>query len=153
LIEQIIDDIFSWHIARLGLHESRIIDPHVAGAEWWVMYLDGRADEVDWHWDVDGAARELEDIRHPYLATVTYLEAGGRAAPTVMIDGCYKAWTLASGEALVRAVHLSTPLLGKHICFDGRLLHAAPSDLSGCFAKKSGRKGARVTLLVNIWWV
>ncbi|CAN0470561.1 unnamed protein product, partial [Scytosiphon promiscuus] len=45
---------------------------------------------------------------------------------------------------------ISRPSLGKHICFDGRYLHAAPADLaSGGGGGRTSR--TRVTFLVNVW--
>jgi hypothetical protein len=64
------------------------------------------------------------------------------------------------------AAFISWPFKGKHLCFDGRYLHAAPSDLQipGSFleqctfvptadldAKVQRRTFRRVTFLVNIW--
>eukprot|EP00240_Pyramimonas_obovata_P004482 CAMPEP_0118928722 /NCGR_PEP_ID=MMETSP1169-20130426/5908_1 /TAXON_ID=36882 /ORGANISM="Pyramimonas obovata, Strain CCMP722" /LENGTH=381 /DNA_ID=CAMNT_0006870767 /DNA_START=134 /DNA_END=1279 /DNA_ORIENTATION=- len=149
-VEQIVAEIFSWHVKRLGLDESALVNPDQAGSEWWTLHLDGAKDDVEFHWDVDGGVRHLGEIRHPFLGTVTYIEAGGSAAPTAIVEGCHKAPVLDSGEGTVRAVHLSAPLPGKHICFDGRQLHGAPAELRACFPGEPGR-GARVTLLVNLW--
>ena len=149
-VEQLVEEIFTWHVKRLGLHESSLLSLELAGSEWWTLYLDGSTDEVDWHWDVDGGLRRLGEIRHPFLSTVTYVEAGGSSAPTSIVEGCHKESVLETGQCLVHKVFLSTPRVGKHICFDGRLLHGAPAELGPCFA--SSRCGsARVTLLVNIW--
>ena len=41
-----------------------------------------------------------------------------------------------SGEAGV--AWISRPQLGKHICFDGRYLHAAPADLALPLAEEQG---------------
>jgi hypothetical protein len=64
---------------------------------------------------------------------------------------------------------ISWPKMGKHLCFDGRFLHAAPSDLAvnvtsiGSFKReisyesdnnsliKKRRRRRRYTFLVNIW--
>jgi hypothetical protein len=59
----------------------------------------------------------------------------------------------------VGACYFSRPMLGKHMCFDGRYLHAAPSDLRSqlwpSVTADRGGAGAgekrRVTFLVNIW--
>ncbi|CAN0329013.1 unnamed protein product [Ectocarpus sp. 8 AP-2014] len=67
---------------------------------------------------------------HPCLATVTYLSTNG--GPTVVLEkkgpmACEDIEEV-SGEAAKAWV--SRPALGKHICFDGRYLHAAPADLA-----------------------
>jgi hypothetical protein len=64
------------------------------------------------------------------------------------------------------AAFISWPFKGKHLCFDGRYLHAAPSDLqtpgsfleqctfvptAGLDAKVQLRTFRRATFLVNIW--
>jgi hypothetical protein len=64
------------------------------------------------------------------------------------------------------AAFISWPFKGKHLCFDGRYLHAAPSDLqtpgsfleqctfvptAGLDAKVLRRTFRRATFLVNIW--
>ena len=100
-------------------------------------------------------------MRHPLLGTVTYLEAGGSVAPTAVLEDCFEAELLAGHGAMVATAHLSLPVPGKHICFDGRLLHAAPAQLREIFrtapaddqgrAKSKRRKPSRTTLLVNIW--
>lgn len=135
---------------------------------------------ISFHWDKD------EDLRllcggsiyvHPHLSTVTYLTAIG--APTLVAEGVRVnnltgewippveaqlrdddvSFKTASIEAFV-----SWPWKGKHLCFDGGFLHAAPSDLQepGVFAKQSRvpddtadklerRRHRRCTFLVNIW--
>mmetsp|Transcript_6366 Transcript_6366/g.13941 ORF Transcript_6366/g.13941 Transcript_6366/m.13941 type:complete len:192 (+) Transcript_6366:559-1134(+) len=49
---------------------------------------------------------------------------------------------------------MSLPRVGKHMVFNGKLLHGAPADLVPLWAGKQSRGGAdtsRVTLLVNVW--
>lgn len=158
-LEQLAGDLFDWHVARLGLGRSGALNPHVAGSEWWSLWLDGEQDDVDWHWDVDGGVRRSGEIRHPFLSTVTYLEVGGSGAPTAVIEDCHKEEVLLAGGVPVDAVHLSLPVRGKHICFDGKLLHAAPRELEAVFCALGEAQTrlahcsgvARVTLLVNIW--
>jgi len=160
-LEQLAGDLFNWHVERLGLLHSEFLDPDSAGSEWWVVWLDGQQDDVDWHWDVDGGLRRLGEIRHPYLSTVTYIESGGSLAPTAVVESCRKERVLSSrGVVPVERVHLSSPVNGKHVCYDGRLLHAAPAELQTVFSKAQvngsssqaeGVAQARVTFLVNIW--
>ena len=117
---------------------------------------------MGWHWDADYEARERGDVQHPLLGTVTYLEAGGSVAPTAVLEDCFETELLAGKGTVVARAHLSLPVPGKHICFDGRLLHAAPAQLREifgtcasaevqCLGKSRRRKPSRTTLLVNIW--
>ena len=135
--------IFQWHRERLCLHDA-------TGAEWWALWLDGE-DDVGWHWDADYECRERGQVQHPFLG-VTYLEEGSSA--TVVLEGSDEALVMAGG-AIISTAHLSLPMPGKHICFDGQLLHAAPSKLRSSFQEsqrsKSKRRCARTTLLVNVW--
>jgi hypothetical protein len=132
--------------------------PDQSGAEWWTLVLGGEGgkeeatgrkpsysakqgntrseeeeeeDDVGWHFDADYG---LEDqapglLLHPRVATVTYLSNCG--APTVVTD-CMtpkqgKVQHL-DGKSLSNA-WVSYPKIGKHVAFDGRLLHGAPSDV------------------------
>ena len=158
------------------------------GAEWWVQvkgissskeFNTNTADEndtvdekntpqsssIDLHYDKDEALAESFGIgSFPVLSTVTYLTAAPEiAAPTVIFDHTYT-----QGEdEVMSSMMVSRPRIGKHICFDGRLLHGAPyhpSLLSSPQSKTNDepdQKGSdeaspkepffRVTFLVNIW--
>ena len=119
---------------------------------------------------------------HPHISTVTYLSNIG--APTIALNYRVNALT---GEYIVpsedEAVqgYVSWPHKGKHLSFDGRFLHAAPSEFleRGLFEKQTEipfdqrsetndenskskiqmdeknktieRRYRRVTFLVNIW--
>lgn len=86
---------------------------------------------------------------HPHLGTVTYLtESTG--APTVIFDkkGTFEFGSDASGP--LNGCVLSYPSIGKHICFDGELLHGAPSTLAYPEINEE-IEGFRVTFLVNVW--
>lgn len=125
---------------------------------------------ISFHWDKD------EDLRllcggsmyiHPHLSTVTYLTNLG--APTMVLSKRVDAMT---GENIVEDDDINGlicwPKKGKHLSFDGRYLHAAPSDFmedeafdKQCTFDKEGlddkeakvleRRHRRVTFLVNIW--
>ena len=82
---------------------------------------------------------------HPAVSTVTYL--GDAGAPTFVADKTppvmyeeLEAFRGAIGNAV-----LSHPETGKHLSFDGRMLHGAPRELA-----REG-SGLRVTFLVNVW--
>ncbi|KAL9182971.1 hypothetical protein ACHAXT_004250 [Thalassiosira profunda] len=178
-------EVFRHHVPE-GLQ----YDPERSGAEWWVqlrpsppgtgrysMLATDMADDdmaksgISFHWDKD------EDLRllcggtmyvHPHLSTVTYLTDLG--APTVVLSKRVDPMT---GQFVEEASPVegmaAWPRRGKHLSFDGRYLHAAPSDLMehGAFekqcrfdvaedldetAKKAlARRHRRVTFLVNIW--
>ena len=133
---------------------------------------------ISFHWDKD------EDLRlmcggsmyiHPHISTVTYLTDLG--APTMVVT---KRVDAMSGQYIIEDANedgsaaiveglVSWPRRGKHLSFDGRYLHAAPSDLmkEGMFEKQCkyevtddmeektkkalARSHRRVTFLVNIW--
>ena len=149
-LEQIVMEISKWHEERLRLKD-------VTGAEWWTLWMDGEEDDVAWHWDADYESRQRGHIEYPCLGTVTYLEAGGSSAPTAILEGCHETAIMTGMGSIVHAAHLSLPVPGKHICFDGTLLHAAPVELREAFSfkalsQKGGKKrSTRTTLLVNIW--
>jgi len=135
---------------------------------------------ISFHWDKD------EDLRlmcggsmhiHPHVSTVTYLTDLG--APTVVVSKRVDPMTGehvvpetnddGSSQSNVVEGYVSWPERGKHLSFDGRYLHAAPSDVmeEGLFERQCsydvtsemddktkkvlGRKHRRVTFLVNIW--
>jgi hypothetical protein len=134
---------------------------------------------------------------HPHLSTVTYLtENHDTSAPTFIAEE-FRVHNL-TGEWIVpeqpldgdknaaidnkhatasspdmrtskSSAFLSWPALGKHLCFDGRYLHAAPSNLQknshtklnltpdilsdedSATNVKTQRRSRRYTFLVNIW--
>lgn len=116
--------------------------PEQSGAEWWTLVLNADPpkdsqddtddnedhDEVGMHFDADYG---LEDqapglLLHPRIATITYLSNIG--APTLVLDRKSpppNAVEELGGE--IRRGWLSAPRMGKHVAFDGRLLHGAPA--------------------------
>ena len=181
-LEQMALEIFHHHVPTTN--NNYIYDPNTSGAEWWVQLrpsppagrysMHANCDEADdntksgisFHWDKD------EDLRimcggtmyiHPHLSTVTYLTDLG--APTMVIT---KRVDPMSGQYIQEDTNVegfvSWPKQGKHLSFDGRYLHAAPSDLleEGMFEQQCAydtttdekilsRQHRRVTFLVNIW--
>jgi hypothetical protein len=131
-------------------------------------------DGISFHWDKD------EDLRilcngtvyvHPHLSTVTYLTSGGDYANPTFIAENVRVHNL-TGEWIDSNCHqdtsnmstpsafISWPSKGKHLCFDGRYLHAAPSNLlsrskklqlNGESNQYMERRQRRYTFLVNIW--
>jgi len=150
-LERLALGVFAYH-AR-----GAICDPNLSGAEWWTQCVE-EDDEIGFHWDMDYDLVD-EACLHPQLATVTYLSGGG-GAPTLCLDKV-TAWSPEDSVAGdVSRGWLSGPALGKHISFDGRWLHGAPTALRDAFQGKERSKGKRkrgqeagrrVTFLVNVW--
>ena len=146
----------------------------ISGAEWWTQVVDS-GDDIGFHWDKDYGLEGSRGINvYPHLATVTYLtDVGG---PTIVVNsiGCLHSEDPYSGAS--ENIIMSKPVVGKHIKFDGRLLHAAPSNLilgdinknivissqstknasknecpKNASQKNSSITNKRITFLVNIW--
>ena len=122
----------------------------VIGAEWWVQVRrsDGTP-TIPLHWDSDEEHKATagEHIP-PWRATVTYL--GSRGAPTVVLplaaDAHGRAIRTARSEA-----YISQPVAGKHLCFDGRLLHGALHELGASSSTAPEHAFVRTSILVNLW--
>eukprot|EP00970_Alexandrium_tamarense_P018265 scaffold13325_cov287-Alexandrium_tamarense.AAC.9 len=170
-----------------------LFDPERSGAEWWTLVLDtpsddkpaetsesdeddGEDDEIGMHFDADyGLEEQLPDyMLHPRVATITYLSDIG--VPTLILDKRPPPPNDPEKKSLGGDINkgwLSHPSFGKHVAFDGRLLHGGPgeyftavkkeSDSSEPAAKKAkidnqqngnkrgGLNGKRITFLVNVW--
>lgn len=198
-LEQLAREVFEWHTA--GCSGSEHFDPESSGAEWWVQIRDHAVSStsrepsiageeragVAPHWDKDeNLRRDFGIWAHPQLSTVTYLTGGG--APTVVLRKCInragdgdivttvhseEICSSSSSGACIDSAVISQPVPGKHLVFDGRLLHLVapelaaepPSDQSvepdtednGVTESTSNNRAAapigapRVTFLVNIW--
>jgi hypothetical protein len=185
-LEALVLSIFQKHTAAL---DSTTYIPEQSGAEWWTLVMDDEGekapdnnddddegDEVGLHFDADYGleAQAPNLLLHPRLASVTYLTDFG--SPTVVLDlqspppGDTEKKTL---QKNIPTAWLSRPKIGKHMVFDGRLLHGAPSTFfpgmvttTAAVSSSSDtdlplRKKAkllrppphkkRITLLVNIW--
>lgn len=165
------------------------IDKENSGVEWWVQIRpsppagrysmlgcgDDGGDEtarsgITWHFDKDEDLRVMMDGSmwvHPHLSTVTYLTSIG--APTMVVEKRVDLSGQILNETSSVCGSVSWPRKGKHLVFDGRFLHAAPTDLleEGAFDEQCKfdtpidisekerkvlmRRHRRVTLLVNIW--
>jgi hypothetical protein len=119
---------------------------------------------------------------HPHLSTVTYLTNGGNdyCIPTLIVENCRihnitGEWINNNNDDVdneTKSAFISWPAIGKHLCFDGRFLHAAPSNLCETshiknnepisdhptkndndtkLNKQQRRRQSRYTFLVNIW--
>ena len=172
-LESLALQIFQAHIGRLRHSQPKpitVIDLKNSGAEWWTLYMDGEDGGVGWHWDKDYHSELCEGQNiHPHLATVTYLSDIG--APTMIVPqktaGSYVSsqdYINTSDGTAITSAYLSRPILGKHIAFDGRLLHSAPTEVYDEIKFRNpkittratgnnnrGPRPKRATLLVNIW--
>ena len=165
-----------------SLHPFQPFDPSRSGAEWWTQVLDAR-DEIGLHWDKDYGLEGADLNVHPHVATVTYL--CGEGAPTLMVRKTTPVYYSHSVEGPLGPpweanAYLSWPAPGKHVAFDGRWLHGAPTELAaatsgdgdastaapkqkdhrkqkrsqagaGARAGARARAQPRVTFLVNVW--
>ena len=152
-IERLALDIFHHH-ARDAVYRA-----DCSGAEWWTHVLDVDDAEIGFHWDRDYDLEADQGLYiHPHVATVTYLSHDG--APTLVTS---HASPLLASEPLT-ADHVdeavaSWPRLGRHLVFDGRLLHGAPASLAapppaggrGKGAARSEAPRKRISFLVNVW--
>lgn len=152
LLERFAKDIFMYHTKKL----KDIVDSSNCGCEWWVQFrpttnsnrINSGSREaqrgIEFHWDKDEALRDAAGVFvHPHLSTVTYLTDGG--APTIVFDDSIPDEALIDRE--MKNSFISWPRRGKHLVFDGRFLHGAPSDL----LSEKETVNLRVTFLVNIW--
>ena len=122
--------IFDQHTQHLPFG---IFKPECSGAEWWTLILEQdenddeeEDDDVGMHFDADyGLEEQVKNLMiHPRLSTVTYLTNVG--VPTLVVDKKSPTDTASSLNGNVERSWLSSPSIGKHISFDGRLLHGAP---------------------------
>lgn len=142
-LEQLALQILKWHTT------TRELD-NMVGAEWWVQVKDLASNAaVDLHYDKDEKLAESFGLANfPLISTVSYL--GNDGYPTLVLPHRYDE----SEEHDMDFMLMSHPRPGKHLLFDGRLLHGAPAHpdlLLGEARDKTNLKGYRVTFLVNLW--
>uniref|UniRef100_A0A7R9UBJ3 Uncharacterized protein n=1 Tax=Pinguiococcus pyrenoidosus TaxID=172671 RepID=A0A7R9UBJ3_9STRA len=151
LLEELVLGIFDFHTKTLRRHASFNADR--SGAEWWTLDISGDAD-VGFHWDKDYAMEDAGLNVTPHISTVTYLSDAGAATIVTGFRAPRHYGDMSAFDEPVTSpyLHVSPPSVGKHISFDGRLLHAAPCDFAqktlGLEAEESER---RLSLLVNVW--
>jgi hypothetical protein len=151
-LEKLAKDIFMHHVkSSVGL------DPTTCGCEWWVQFrpspnqkrINSQSQEaqrgIQFHWDKDETLRDVAGVFvHPHLSTVTYLTDNG--APTMVFEDSMPDEGLL--DRGIKGAFISWPRRGKHLIFDGRFLHGAPSNL---LETEKMATDVRVTFLVNIW--
>lgn len=141
-------------------HESYEQITSITGYEWWMQLKQFTPSEserttgVDLHYDKDEELAEKYGVGvFPFISTVTYLTANASYNhPTVIFDA-----TAADDIGTpITDCFISIPKPGKHVAFDGKLLHGAPAELL-FFSTVNGSnqneedEGLRVTFLVNVW--
>ena len=150
-LEQLALDIFTFH-AR-----DAVFEPSKSGAEWWTLVID-ESDMVGLHWDRDYDLQADQGLLlHPMVSTVTYLTTPRAAAPTVVLGRPSPLLASESPCGSVPSAAACWPALGRHLAFDGKLLHGALPNLTPspttptppAPAAAAARK--RVTFLVNVW--
>lgn len=144
-------------------HEMKYQLP-AGGAEWWVQVKTmesthvpedlilstpgNPAEAVDLHYDKDEDLAEHFDIgSFPTLSTVTYLTPASN--PTLILPRRHDE----AMDDFMTHMLVSHPKEGKHIVFDGRLLHGAPSHpaLRQLPTPTTSGSNVRVTFLLNMW--
>ena len=171
--------VVGFHLRRLG--GDAFLRGRSAGAEWWVHRLDPE-DSLSVHWDCDENLKSATgEHTPPFIATVTYLTDVG--APTIVLpiaadargrgfrhgaeadpSSCGMAEPVRGARAVATSsldAFASFPVAGKHLSFDGRLLHGAVYDgpeveqsaVDGRTSPKSVAEAdrQRMTVLVNLW--
>ena len=163
-------------------------DPERSGAEWWIQVKDVGIEEgpetaeckandvdqppppttstsaIDLHYDKDEDAAERYGVGlFPVVSTITYITACPSSIthtpvqPTVILP-------VTANDPVGTPIFdylVSYPSVGKHVSFDGRLLHGAPAV--GLFGEgvgptcevnrpeSTGHSQKRITFLVNVW--
>eukprot|EP01038_Epipyxis_sp_PR26KG_P008784 gene8784-11863_t len=171
-LEALAHHIFQFHYNNFAKNNLTMSTPD-GGFEWWVQIKmindDGNIDlnhdnydknnnGVDLHYDKDENIAALYGLGvFPQLSTVTYLNDDIGSVPTIIFD-------VTSTDEVgipIKTAFVSIPEIGKHISFDGRLLHGAPAQLHKLSRDVSAIHGSsqsipsnnnfRITFLVNLW--
>ena len=175
-LERLALDVLEFHTRADGSveggHAADGDAPHrVRGVEWWVQVrTPGGQPSLNLHFDADEEHKNhAGEHIPPWLATVTYL--GSCGAPTLILpvvgDGTARVRPRDAGEQEgeggSRGAFVSHPREGKHLAFDGRLLHGAIDELThppparaeeeaeGAASQEEDAAYTRVTLMVNVW--
>jgi hypothetical protein len=178
-------ELLAWSIFQQHVKHYYLQASEVYGAEWWVQvkpvsapevgksrleaYTNG-SEAVDLHYDKDEDLAESFGLgSFPTLSTVTYLTTTAPALPppppTVIFSHRYDE----NDQEVIPDMLVSHARRGKHVVFDGRLLHGAPSHralrpltLETATATTttttkeeedsvSTSEQWRITFLVNVW--
>jgi hypothetical protein len=187
ILEELALSIFDYHVKHpsgaLSEYRDMAFDPRSSGAEWWIQVKDLEMDQkasgekeegedesppstaaaIDLHYDKDEDIAEKYGVGvFPVVSTVTYITTSpgtvstAPAQPTIILP-----ITINDPVGLpIFDYILSYPRVGKHINFDGRLLHGAPSvplfspppgQTHPSATDGSRQFNKRITFLVNVW--
>ncbi len=148
ILEKYALEIFHYHT------QNTTYNFDISGAEYWVQ-IKNVADNnngIDLHYDKDEEIAKIFEIGiFPQISTVSYLTSSCNN-PTIIYK---KTNDNNIDESNIQNCWISFPRTNKHISFDGRYLHGAPSVLSQYI--RNGNVGVennsniRITFLVNIW--
>ena len=125
---------------------------------------------IDLHYDKDEELAEAFGLGFfPTLSTVTYLTehvpsttSYSVAPPTIVLSHRYDE-SMTAADGTIHELLVSHPRQGKHLVFDGRLLHGAPAHSSlrerdtnntsttEADTSKNHDTAYRITFLVNLW--
>ena len=159
-LEELAAAIFAFHTRDLRGPDA--FEESSSGVEWWVQ----ARPSLKLHWDKDEELRVATGLWvHPQVSTVTYLTGGGsggtRQAPTVVFEGVVAGPVArghggggggddvtSAGSPRASAMCASYPEAGKHVSFDGRMLHGVLRELAD---GGGGGGGGRITFLANVW--
>lgn len=137
--------VFDQHTRDLKID----VDRSKSGVEWWPLVIDKDAD-VGAHFDKDYGAEDDGLDLYPFVGTVTYLSGGLSAAPTMFFD-CFEEGKLPRD---ISKAWVSFVEEGKHVKFDGRLLHCASSSMVENFPKKKKnltKKSYKKIFSISAW--
>ena len=143
-MEQLAAEIFSFHTRGATFDRKR------SGAEWWVQVRPpGDRVGLGFHTDKDEDLVDAAGINvHPWVSTITYV--AGTGAPTLILDMRVPSDHAARYASALTRAWVSRPCVGKHVAFDGRLLHGVTPELSLADVKMAPAAD-RITFLCNVW--
>jgi hypothetical protein len=161
-LESIALEVYQYHVDRHNLPSGS----GASGCEFWTQVKKAHRG-VDLHYDKDEEIAALMEIGvYPSISTVTYLTQGSMHAyaPTVV----FNRGADTDIDAPIDSVGIVFPSIGKHLAFNGALLHGAPAVLRSLEQEGEGEEGEdeegvrgvgeeeessewRITFLVNVW--
>jgi hypothetical protein len=167
-------EIFTYHLSRLGIEPTER-----SGVEWWVdirfpssstpQSKNNKAANSKWgdcrmHYDIDDIVyNKFNTILHPFLCTETHFTEFHELPATIIFNKSIKTYKNQDVDIDTDCIDSCTvvhPRLGRHVCFNGDLLHGTSSDLA-CrkpygpqqmfFGSDADYILQTVTFHVNIW--
>jgi hypothetical protein len=152
VLEKLALDIYNYHMKNNGLLDR---NPASGGCEFWVQ-VKPTSKGVDMHYDKDEEIAELMGIGvYPLISTVTYLSEIENSSATIVLNKTSETEL----EDPIDKCAIIWPSIGKHLAFNGSLLHGAPKilDLDEKTEEEEEddeedeEEHLRITFLVNLW--